>query len=324
MTRRVTTLCLAALATGCAGARPRAPAAEVRLDSRHATLALEYLHSDDPALIEDLARTPATSHLLAHARAFDNEDFPRDSARALAEQLVAPGPRRDAAAATCARSLEFFEGPLVGDQAWIEDVTRYLPAGRPLRASLFLTFGYDIGVAYGDGASLNCGHRHFAGDPHELVYFAIHELHHAGFMAYQPAIPLERLHTCADLRRFVDLAMQLEGMAVLATLPRRRAEGTTALDGDARALEDEPEMRREEARYRELLQGLEARGQEPLDAAAWAVIERLSGERLWYRVGARMAQRIERARGRAALVALIEAGAERFVQAAAEVSPRQP
>ncbi len=51
---------------------------------------------------------------------------------------------------------------------------------------------------------------------------------------------------------------------------------------------------------------LARRGAEPADREAWAVIDRMSGgERLWYRVGARMAARIEHRAGRPALVRLL-------------------
>ena len=59
---------------------------------------------------------------------------------------------------------------------------------------------------------------------------------------------------------------------------------------------------------------LTGRGAEPADADAWAVIDRMSsGERLWYRVGAYMARRIEASKGRAALVALVNRGPAKFL-----------
>jgi len=323
--RRRGTLLLVVLAS-CAG-NARAPAAgspdpapEVRLDAEFARLALEHVRTGDPALLEALARTPAAAHLLTHARAFDNEDVPRDSAAALVAHLLAPSPERAAGSATCARSLELFEGTMRADRSWIGDVERYLPPDRRLRATVHLTFGYDIGVAYGDQASLNCAHPRFAKDPRELLYYAVHELHHAGFMAFQPPVPFARVRTCADLLEVVRRHTQMEGMAVLSALPRRAAEGALASDGDSTALADPAEMRREEARYAELVRSLELCGEEPAGTEAWGVVERMSSERLWYRVGARMAQRIERARGRRALVELIELGADRFMQVAAQVA----
>ncbi len=75
-------------------------------------------------------------------------------------------------------------------------------------------------------------------------------------------------------------------------------------------------MQHDEALYFEDFHYLEGRGAQPADADAWAVIDRMSsGERLWYRVGARMAQRIEKASGRAALVELVKQGPASFLDA---------
>ncbi len=65
-------------------------------------------------------------------------------------------------------------------------------------------------------------------------------------------------------------------------------------------------MEQDEAHYFQEYDALERRGAAIADADALAVIERMSGgERLWYRVGARMAARIERTLGRSALITLI-------------------
>ena len=192
----------------------------------------------------------------------------------------------------------------------------YLPEDFRFHGSLFLTFGYDIGVAISPTASLNCAQRHFKGHSRELMYYAIHELHHVGFMSYQPPPKLSELKTCAELLRLVQYSTQLEGMAVFVAYERRRQEHALADDGDYVALEDEPRMQRDEALYFEDFHYLERRAAQPADADAWAVIDRMSsGERLWYRVGARMAQRIEKVSGRAALVELVKQGPASFLEA---------
>jgi putative zinc-dependent peptidase DUF5700 len=61
---------------------------------------------------------------------------------------------------------------------------------------------------------------------------------------------------------------------------------------------------------------LKSRGAQPADAEARRVLERMSGgERLWYRVGAFMARRIEQSQGRARLIDLIKEGPARFIAA---------
>ncbi len=287
---------------------------DLRFDARFAALALDYFRTSDLRFLDELALQPAAAHLLAHARNFDY-DVPKDSARALVDSLVAPAADRSRRIATCRESRAFFTGPMLDDPHWVDDALRYLPADFRFRGSLFLTFGYDIGVAFPPNASLNGAHRRFEGHPRELLYYAIHELHHAGFMSIQPPPRVADLKTCRDLLGLVKYSTHLEGMAVLAAWARRRAEKALDAASDYAALEDESRMRAEVEAYLRDVDDLARRGDQPLDARAWAVIDRMSsGERLWYRVGALTARRIEDRLGRPALLALIAAGPARFFE----------
>jgi len=287
---------------------------DLTFDTGFAQLTLEYFASNDAGVLQRLAQSPAAAHLLDHARNFDY-DVPRDSTQSLVSHLLQPSSQRAAEARVCKGSLEYFTTRMVADPHWVNDTLRYLPGDFRFHGTLFLIFGYDIGVAFGPSASLNCGHRHFSGHTGELTYYAIHELHHVGFMYYQPPPRLADIKTCRDLLRLVEYSTQLEGMAVLAAYQRRHAEHTLADDDDYIALQDEARMQRDEALYFNEVRYLEKRGDAPADAEAWAVIDRMSsGERLWYRVGARMAQRIEQEAGRSALVSLVKTGPESFLE----------
>ncbi len=291
-------------------------AADLRFDASFAQDALAYLRTHDPAALDRLGAAPAAAHLLAHARNFDY-DVPKDSPQALVASLLNKDP------GGCAQSVAFFTGPMMQDRRWVADALGYLPADFRLHGTLFLTYGYDIGVAFAPDASLTCAHRHFAREPRELLYYAIHELHQVGFMTYRPPLRFSELKTCADLLRAVEYHTQLEGMAVQAAYDRRRREQALDADPDYVALQDEPRMRQAEAQYFAELKYLKRRGNEAADAKAWTVIQRMSGgERRWYRVGARMAQRIESAKGRAALVGLIREGPHEFQKSYREVSSR--
>ena len=286
-------------------------AQDLTFDARFAEQALAYLDSGDANLVTALAAGPAAAHLLHHARHFDY-DVPKDSAEALVRSLLAGETAGGEHAATCRKSLTFFTGPMLDDPGWVADALRYLPRDFRFHGSLFLTFGYDIGVAIAPSASLNGAQRHFTGHPRELVFYAIHELHHVGFQTYQPPPRIDSLKTCADVRRFVDYATHMEGMAVWAAYERRRAENALDDDADYRALRNESQMRSLEAEYRIVYDDLARRGDAPADAAARGVIEKMSGERLWYRVGAHMAQAIEKALGKDVLVDLVKKGPARF------------
>ena len=294
---------------------------DLTFDARFARTALDYVRQGTPALLDELADSPAARHLLNHARQFDY-DVPKDSPRSLVRSLLAPSPELRAQAGQVERGLAFFTGPLVEDPHWVNDVLRYLPAGFRFRGSLYLTFGYDIGVALAPNASLNAASPRFDGKPRELLYYAIHELHHVGVNTYQPPPRISEIKTCADLLRLVDYSTELEGLAVHVARARRATEGALATDPDYVALEDPAQMLVLERRYDEQYRYLQGRGVEPVDQAAWAVLERMSsGDRLWYRVGARMAARVEQQLGRDALVALIAGRHPALVETYRRIGP---
>lgn len=108
---------------------------------------------------------------------------------------------------------------MLDDLGWVADALAYLPADFRFRGTLFLTFGYDIGVAFHSNASLNFAHPHFDKHPRELLYYAIHALHHVGFYRYQPAAKLSALKTYADLLGLVEYA------TCLTSAPRRTGSG---------------------------------------------------------------------------------------------------
>lgn len=288
---------------------------DLSFDASFARQAVESLRSNDPKLADRMAESPAITHILNHARNFDY-DVPKESRRALVDALLRGAKNEQAAArsAICEQSLEYFSKPMLADPHWVADALRYLPAEFRFHGTLFLTFGYDIGVAFGPNASLNCTHSHFHNHSPELLYYAIHELHHVGFMAYQTPPKLADIKTCAEVLNLVEYSTQMEGMAVLAAYPRRRDEHALADDPDYIALQDRKRIEAALASYFKDYQYLKGRGTQLADADAWAVIERMSsGERLWYRVGVYMAQRIEASKGRTALVELVKQGPAQFI-----------
>jgi hypothetical protein len=278
---------------------------DLTFDPTFVQVALRYARSPDPALLEILARLPAAEHLLRHARQFDYE-VPQDSTLSLVRKLLAPPQNLQLQVGTVERSLAFFTGPLIDNPQWVNDVLYYLPSEFRFHGSLFLTFGYDIGVALAPNASLNGANRHFERKPRELLYYAIHELHHVGVNTYQSPPRISDIRTCADVFRLVSYCTELEGFAVYAARARRASENALLSDPDYAALESADQMEILERRYFEQYRYLKNRGNQSVDDAAFAVIERMSsGDRLWYRVGALMARRIEERLGHAALVGLI-------------------
>jgi len=105
-----------------------------------------------------------------------------------------------------------------------------------------------------------------------------------------------------------------EGIAVLAAYQRRQKDHALGDDPDYVALNDQARIQSDIAIYFRDYDDLKSCGSRVADADAWKVIKRMSsGERLWYRVGAYMAQRIEASKGRVVLVDLVKQGPTKFI-----------
>lgn len=293
-----------------------APQVTIRLDAELADIAMSYLGSGDPALLRRMASTPAAAHLLAHARAWEY-GVPRSSTAALVASLVTPRDDKACRLADAARVRGAFLA-LEADPSWVAEVRRALPRDATMRISLYLTFGYDIGVAGPGTASLNAAHPHFGADPRELRYYAIHECHHAAFMTYQTPRPLAGWQSAGDLLAQAEYALQLEGMAVWAAWDLREREGALEGDADYRALQDPALVQALEATYLKAHRALELRAarSDLVDDATRALLLDLYGpERVFYRFWAHAAREIARHRGREALVDLVKAGPRAFLRA---------
>lgn len=309
---RSASLAMAALLPGTSA---ETPGVQVRLDARLAELSMDYLASGRESLLDGMAATPAATHLLRHARNWQYE-VPRDSSRALVQSLVSPREARAARAEGARRVLAYFQGALRDDPTWVAEVRRALPAEAAQPVSLFLTFGYDSGVACPGTASLNAAHPTFHKNLQELRYMAIHECQHAVFMTYQPPPAMESVRSTAQLQALAEYALQLEGMATWAAWDCREKEGGLDGDEDYRVLRDEGQIQRLERRFMDVHAALKARACDPGPAnpSIRALMMGLyDQDRTFYRFGAYAARRIERQRGRAAVTALVKAGPQAFL-----------
>jgi hypothetical protein len=162
--------------------------------------------------------------------------------------------------------------------------------------------GYDIGVAAPPDIILNVGHEHFRQAPSELGFYATHEAHHVGFLAYRPSSRLTDLNDPGRLRELIGYMTHLEGMGVHAAYSPRQRHGGLAADQDYRIYTDDAEADRVVARYFELLAGLPRKGRISDDEVGRVLNAMSSGERVWYRFGALVCRNLERSQGRRALV----------------------
>ncbi len=287
-------------------------AEDLKFDFSFAELAIEYLESGDVNVLAELAAGNPVAHLLNHVR---HTSFDVPDSDELVRSLLEPREEKAKLVPDVNALISLARREVAGNPDWICETLRYLPEDFCFHGSLYFTFGYDIGVSVAPDASLNLAHSHFLRNPEELVYYAIHELHHTGYTTYQPLPMVKDLTTCADLLGLVEYCTHLEGMGVYAPLRIRQRSGVLDNDPDYIALQNEECMAEYERQYWQDYQYLHHRGAEPLDQDAFAVLGRMStGDRLWYRVGAHMAATIENELGLSALVELIRKGPAEFIR----------
>ena len=277
--------------------------------------ALQYLDTGDEAVLVGIVEGPAAKHLAAHASLVSLAGQER-STREIVEELLHPRLEKAEYAQEVRQLLLTVRQDTVRQATCLSEVLAYLPEGSLIRGKLYFTYGYDIGVVVSGNASLNLAHAHFLQDPDEVWFYCVHELHHVGFMAFHDMPKIADLATTDDLLYLVEYATQLEGMAVYAAWDWRERAGALSADEDYEALQDEERMARYEREYFEMYHRLRSEPIRPLADSDWAIIERMSsGDRLWYRVGARIAATIEATQGRDELLRLVEAGPRAFVDA---------
>lgn len=170
--------------------------------------------------------------------------------------------------------------------------------------------GYDIGIGLGGRVAVNLNAAKYLDNPQELTYFFAHEAAHVAYERIHGRFGLGDLTAPGALKRIVCLLIHTEGVSVYVPLAARLREGQVA-DRDYQALLDPVALTGKIQALRDLCVGLT--DEYPGDAAANALFERLSGERLSYVVGCEILRRIEARDGLAGVVAALHMDPVDFV-----------
>lgn len=293
---------------GYAGGRPS-------FDFRHVRMSLDYFADPNDERLASIAQLDATRHFQAHSE-FSGYFGPDVGATEMTKLLLAKVPTHEEAEQT--RALIAYAGADPKRQrTCLHAADRFLPSNARHGTHLFATWGYDIGVASPLGVSLNFAHRHFREAPEEIWFYCTHEAHHAGVYRLHPFPKLSDIKTVGALVRLIRYATFLEGSAVFAVRDVRAKADALEQDEDYRALKDRVRMNRISARFDKILSRLEHRNpNDTLTDADWAIIDEMSsGERLWYRHGARMAAAIYTDRGAGGFRSIIAGGPDAFFDA---------
>lgn len=286
-----------------------------RIDSTFAILALDYLETDDRKLLQIIAETDAAHHLAAHSRRVSLSGDVKDTFELVEHILTSPSVAEINHEEVRARLSSIESDKISQLRCWTE-AAALLPDGALSGTVLYLTVGYDIGVAVAGQASINLVHPHFLDNsPEEVWFYIVHEIHHAGFQKYNPLPALLDTRSISDLAYLIKYLTHMEGLAVHAARRWRTVRGALEWDSDYEALLDTERMDTYEREFFSSYNSLMGEGERPIEKEDWEILGRMStGNRLWYRVGASMADRIEKALGLEVLIATVEEGPEAFFE----------
>lgn len=282
------------------------------MSTQFARLAIAYLRSPSEGLEQQLLAHPAIDVLLRHQRMKGlRSSIVRDLLHELFKDLDSDDIRRAEVA------VQYWDTHVAVLANSAKRAEFYLPKGTPLRCTIYVVLGYEMGAASPPDILIDAAATRFQA-PEELSYVLIHEAHHVGFLAWQRWPSLEGLFT-GSIARLVRFATQMEGMAVHAAYEPRRRDLRLDSDRDYQVYVDAESARevvRQYAMYWKQCQTIL-----PSEEAE-NILERMStGPRLWYRFGALVSATLERLHGRRSLVqAVVEP--ERFWGMAEQIMVR--
>jgi hypothetical protein len=286
----------------------------VTYDFTFAELAIKYLETNDTGYLYKIAESNAARHIYNHAIKFKS-DIPRDSPLELVKHLLLPIGEKRLLLPDFKRNLKYARDSIAGTGFVPRECLLYLPAGFEYKSTcLFFTFGYDLGVVIDGNASINLANSHYLKSMTEIKYYSVHELHHAGFVTlrdnFMPSLKISKYKEMANL---IEYYTQMEGMAVYAALDVRKKDNALTTDNDYIALLDSSLMRAYEKEFFDIYFYFKKNPEAEITEADWNKLSILSDEkRLWYRVGALMAQVIDNGIDRKKLVSLITEPSEKF------------
>jgi len=276
---------------------------------------LAYFDSADEQVLLRIASSRATEHLLTHSERTGY--YPAGTSGLELTRVLLSDPEPEQWRLAKVKALISYLQTNADRQAvCLSEAKKYLPDSVELADPPHFTWGYDIGVAMDGSASLNLAHDHFLEDPEEVWFFCMHEMHHAGVMSLHPMVKISGVATTQQLFEFLRYSTFLEGTATYAAYEARERADALEKDRDYVALADEVRMDRYRVKYFEIYKRMETAPGRPLEDSDWHAIEDFSdGDRLWYRVGAEMAARIDENLGREKLREIIAEGPDAFFRA---------
>ena len=195
----------------------------VKIDSSFANLVLQYCSNPSETLILQITKHIVAKKILSNAQ-ISNLD-PIDMKDFWIEILEREKDRGEEYMSEVKSCITYIKENIDTLYSFIDELYNYLPDGFDFNCTLYLHVGYDIGIVAEGDALLNVGHSIFHQNKRELLYFALHELHHVGYTHYLEAVSsLSEIQTTKDLVGLIERLTHLEGTATYAVKEIRERE----------------------------------------------------------------------------------------------------
>lgn len=284
----------------------------VTYDFTLAELSNQFIETGDSSLLLEIEKTEGLKLIYNHAN-WSGNNTKKLSLKDFAETII----NRDNNKANInliRRNLQYAKDSIAATDYPQQICLKYLPAGFSFSSRLCYTVGYDLGIVYMNNSSLNISHKRYFNNYSEIKYYSIHELHHAGFVSLKKYMPSLEIKTYGEMSKLIAYFTHLEGMAVYAAYEERARNNALGNDPDYVAILDKTLMEKYTDRYFEIYNHFLSNSNSILTEKDWLMFGELSsGNRLWYRVGAKMAETIDMKLGRDKLTGLISEPSENFI-----------
>ena len=129
----------------------------VEYDFSFSELAVAFLETKDAVYLEMLSNLEAAEHLINHAKHFQY-DVPISSRLGLITELLSPQDEKVEKLAEFERNVQYAKNSVAKSDLPRKISSEYLPSKFQYCSKLFFTFGYDLGVVYGNNASVSLAH----------------------------------------------------------------------------------------------------------------------------------------------------------------------
>lgn len=276
------------------------------------TVGLLEKHSVPGRQLRELTKLPAIDHLMKHQNRFGFGPVDRND---LLSGLILPLEESRQIGKNVRRAIDYLEKRLDHSTAWLREVKKLLPPGHRFEnLTVYLTFGYDLGVVSDEhSVSLNLAHPQLYQHPEDIEYYLMHEVHHAGYLHYQNPPVLREIKTRREFRGAVMTLTHMEGMGMLTPLARRQKASSLQRDPKYRLVFDLQHIAALVLKFWRLWQNLDDLPNQLTTEDVRRTLENFgSPDQLLHLVGLKLAMEVQNRFGTSALVNTIEEGPERF------------